>query len=111
LPLYTNNKKIKYSFKLCSWIFFVASNSNEKKIKITSGGLNHEPVDMSSHFNLPILNALWRVTVGDRFEYTDARLLDIVQRMGEFLSKIGNPSALLAITLPWLFKASKFPTY
>jgi hypothetical protein len=25
-----------------------------------------QPIDMSSQFNLPILNALWRVTVGDR---------------------------------------------
>jgi hypothetical protein len=28
--------------------------------------------------------------------------------MGEFLSKLGNPSALLAFTQPWLFKANTF---
>ena len=29
------------------------------------------PVDMACQFNLPILNALWRITVGDKLEYTD----------------------------------------
>ena len=68
------------------------------------GGANHQPLDMSSQFNLPILNALWRVTVGDRLEYTDPQLLNIVQRMGEFLSKLGNPATVLALTQPWVFK-------
>jgi hypothetical protein len=64
-----------------------------------------QPLDMSSQFNLPILNALWRVTVGDRLEYTDPRLLDIVHRIGVFLQKLANPVGVLAVTVPWLFKA------
>ena len=65
-----------------------------------------QPLDMASHFNLPILNALWRITVGDRFEYSDARLLNLIKRMGEFLKRIGNPAALLALTFPWIFNVN-----
>ena len=66
---------------------------------------SRQPVNMCNQFNLPILNALWRITVGDRFEYTDPQLLDIIKRMGMFLQRIGNPASLLAITYPWVFKA------
>ncbi len=71
--------------------------------KLASSG---QPLDMASHFNLPILNALWRITVGDRFEYSDARLLNLIKRMGEFLKRIGNPAALLALTFPWIFNVN-----
>ena len=30
-----------------------------------------EPFDFINQFNLPILNALWKVTVGERFEYDE----------------------------------------
>ncbi len=43
-----------------------------------------------------------------RLEYTDPRLLDLVQRMGEFLAKLANPVGILAVTVPWLFKAWTF---
>jgi hypothetical protein len=43
-----------------------------------------------------------------RLEYTDPRLLDLVQRMGEFLAKLANPVGILAVTVPWLFKAHTF---
>ncbi len=43
-----------------------------------------------------------------RLEYTDPRLLDLVQRMGEFLAKLANPVGILAVTVPWLFKAYTF---
>jgi len=42
--------------------------------------------------------------VGDRFEYTDARLTDLIKRLGDFIKRLGNPSALLVLTYPWLFK-------
>jgi hypothetical protein len=70
----------------------------------SSDGGSSKPLDISSQFNLPILNALWRITVGERLEYTDPRLLDIVHRMGVFMQKLGNPVAMLVMTIPWLFK-------
>ncbi len=67
---------------------------------------DRQPLDMAAQFNLPILNALWRITVGDRFEYTDPQLLDIIHRMGEFFKKLGNPAAFLALAFPWIFQGS-----
>jgi hypothetical protein len=46
-----------------------------------------QPISISRQFNLPILNVLWRITVGQRFAYTDPQLLDIMGRMVEFYSK------------------------
>ncbi len=33
-----------------------------------------QPLDVEDLLNLPILNTLCRITMGDRFEYTDSRL-------------------------------------
>ena len=33
------------------------------------------PIDISGRMSLPILNSLWRVTVGESFHYSDPRLL------------------------------------
>ena len=34
-------------------------------------GVTHEPIDFVNRLNLPILNALWNVTVGERLgEYS-----------------------------------------
>ena len=66
--------------------------------------LTGQPINMASQFNLPILNALWRITVGDRFEYTDPQLLDLIRRMGLFLQKLASPATLIALTQPWIFK-------
>ena len=63
-----------------------------------------QPVSISRQFNLPILNVLWRITVGHRFEYTDPKLLDIIQRMVAFLQQMGQPVSLLSLTHPWIFK-------
>ena len=40
-----------------------------------------ESFDFINKLNLPILNALWRVTVGERFDYDDPKLLSIVHRL------------------------------
>jgi hypothetical protein len=36
-----------------------------------------QPLDVEDLLNLPILNTLCRITMGDRFEYTDSRLQGI----------------------------------
>jgi hypothetical protein len=73
---------------------------------ITSEG-QEQPLNLATHFNLPILNALWRIMVGERFEYSDPRLLDMIRRMGEFFERFGNPASLLALTQPWIFKVRR----
>ena len=63
-----------------------------------------EPFDFLNKLNLPILNALWKVTVGERFEYDNPRLLSIVERLTEAFEIFGNPSHALLISYPWLAK-------
>merc|ERR1719461_2779256 len=63
-----------------------------------------QPFDFINQLNLPILNALWRVTVGERFEYDNPRLLSIVRRLTEAFEIFGNPSQALLIAYPWLAK-------
>ena len=59
-------------------------------------------------FKFPQKMNVERWVGGVRLEYTDPRLLDLVQRMGEFLAKLANPVGILAVTVPWLFKARAF---
>ena len=61
-----------------------------------------EPFDFLNKLNLPILNALWKVTVGERFEYDNPRLLSIVERLTEAFEIFGNPNQALLLAYPWL---------
>ena len=65
---------------------------------------DNEPLDIAGKFNLPILNALWRVTVGEHFEYDNPFLLDLISRVGDFLKRVGRPEAVLIISFPWIPK-------
>ena len=68
-----------------------------------------EPFDFINKFNLPILNALWRMLVGERFEYDDPRLISIIKRMTEWLKRSANPGQILVLCYPWLVKL--FPKF
>ena len=68
-----------------------------------------EPIDFHIKLNLPILNALWKVTVGERFEYDNPRLLDIMERMNETFKIFADPSQALIIAFPWIAKV--FPSF
>ena len=66
-----------------------------------------EAFDMAPLLNLPILNALWKVTVGERFDYEDQKLVDICERLGKvfkinFTAKMG-----MIFSYPWLLKLPK----
>lgn len=74
-------------------------------IKKTEG----KPFDFLNKSNLPILNALWKVTVGERFEYDNPRLLSIVDRMGEMLHRLARPENAITIAYPWIAKI--FPNF
>ena len=68
-----------------------------------------EPLDIINKLNLPILNALWKVTVGERFEYDNPRLISIVERLTEAFKLLLRPSRMLFVAFPWLLKI--FPNY
>ena len=70
---------------------------------------NGEPFDFMNKFNLPILNSLWRVTVGERFKYDDPRLLSIVTRLTQFFKRLGKPETVLHFSVPWMRKI--FPKF
>lgn len=80
-------------------------NAFIEMIKKTEG----EPFDFLNKFNLPILNALWRVTVGERFEYDNPRLISIVDRLGDTLHRLGKPENAITIAFPWIAKI--FPSF
>ena len=68
-----------------------------------------EPLDFYNKFNLPILNALWKVTAGERFDYDNPRLIDIVARVIETVRILGNPKQFLLYAFPWI--AEIFPSF
>ena len=68
-----------------------------------------QPVDLADKFNLPILNALWNVTVGQRFDYNDPKLTSLLEKMANWMKRVTNPAAVLFLAVPWLFKI--FPKF
>ena len=67
-----------------------------------------EAFDLAPLLNLPILNALWKVTVGERFDYEDPKLLDICERLGKvFRINFGFRMGMM-FSYPWLLKLPKF---
>jgi len=67
-----------------------------------------EPFNFMNKLNLPILNALWKVTVGERFEYDNPRLLDIVKRLNKAFEIFARPSQALLMSFPWVKKYFSF---
>ena len=68
-----------------------------------------EPIDIAGKMNLPIINALWRVTAGEDFEYDNPVLVDLLTRMTEFLRRIGRPEAVFLFGFPWV--AQLWPSF
>lgn len=63
-----------------------------------------ESFDFINKLNLPILNALWRVTVGERYDYENPKLLSIVNRLTEAFKRFAKPESVLVIAFPWICK-------
>ena len=66
-------------------------------------------VDFTNKFNLPILNALLNVTVGQRFDYNDPKLISLIERMTNWMKRVTNLAAVLVLVVPTLFKI--FPKF
>ena len=64
----------------------------------------NEPLDISGKMNLPIINALWRVTAGESFEYDNPVLVDLLNRVTDYLQRIGRPEAIFLYIFPWIAK-------
>jgi len=70
--------------------------------------LAKDPIDFAGVFNLPVLNALWRVCTGESYEYNDPKLNEIIRQMSEFFKLAADKSILFIVKFPRLFKW--FPT-
>ena len=66
-----------------------------------------KPFDFINKFNLPILNALWNVTVGQRFDYNDPELVSLIERVTNWFKRVAHPASVLVLVFPALFK--RFP--
>jgi len=71
-----------------------------EEIKKTMG----EPFDFMNKFNLPILNALWRVLVGQRFEYDDPTFRSLIDKITSWFKRAADPSTVFIHAFPWVAK-------
>ena len=62
------------------------------------------PLDCINLFNLPVVNALWRVTTGKRYDYDDKKLTDIQKKLTSWFERVGNIDSALWISFPRLIK-------
>jgi len=63
-----------------------------------------EPIDIAGKLNLPILNSLWKITVGQRFDYDDPKLGIILAKLTEFFQRTANPKQHLMLSFPRMSK-------
>ena len=68
-----------------------------------------EPREITGLFTLPILNSLWKITVGESFAYDNPKLERIHEMLGEFVKNIVHISTFLEIMYPWIFDI--FPNF
>jgi len=61
-----------------------------------------EPMNLIDQFNLPIINALWRITAGVRFQYDDCKLLEIMEGLSTIFRKMTSPGNVICYAYPWL---------
>ena len=57
-----------------------------------------EPVDTHTVFNIPVLNALWRILAGERFEAGNVKLKQTIDAMDQLFSDSGSVLGYLAFT-------------
>ena len=58
------------------------------------------PTSLKTKLNVPILNALWRITTGQTFQYNDPKLMEVVRRIETMFSSTNVTGALSL--MPWL---------
>ena len=58
-----------------------------------------QPIDLSGTLGVSIVNALWALIVGERFDLEDPKLLKVVHSMDQLIHG-SSPSSPLAAILP-----------
>jgi hypothetical protein len=57
-------------------------------------------LEVQNLFNISILNALWKIISGTRYDYRDPQLLDLTRKVNEAMLTLG-PKFNLTFVLPW----------
>jgi hypothetical protein len=65
---------------------------------------NGEPVDTSSLFNIPVLNAFWRILAGQRIEPGNLNLTARISKVENVIANFGSTFAFLSCMSPTLLK-------
>jgi cytochrome P450 family 2 subfamily J len=52
-------------------------------------------------FNIPIINVLWQIVAGSRYEYSDPKFKEIITMVAELMSSI-SPKPSIAFVFPFL---------
>ena len=65
-----------------------------------------KPFEISSKFNLPLINILWRLASSEQFEYDDPKLVEILQKVTLLFQVSNSPQQKILFAFPWM---GKFP--
>ena len=66
------------------------------------------PVDLGNRFNVMVINILWRIIGGKRFDYQDKKFAKLVEHLNEGFSAIA-PTPKLALLFAFPFLRKVFP--
>ena len=66
------------------------------------------PVDLANRFNVMVINILWRIIGGKRFDYQDKKFAKLVEHLNEGFSAIA-PTPKLALLFAFPFLRKIFP--
>ena len=66
------------------------------------------PVDLANRFNVMVINILWRIIGGKRFDYQDKKFAKLVEHLNEGFSAIA-PTPKLALLFAFPFLKKIFP--
>ena len=63
-----------------------------------------KPFEISSKFNLPLINILWRLASSEQFEYDDPKLVEILQKVTLLFQVVNSPENKILLGFPWMGK-------
>ena len=69
-------------------------------LDVVSGDQTGGGLEVQNLYNVSILNILWKIISGTRFEYRDPKLSDLTRQVNEALTSLG-PKFSITFVMPW----------
>ena len=69
-------------------------------LDVVSGDQTGGGLEVQNLYNVSILNILWKIISGTRFEYQDPKLSDLTRQVNEALTSLG-PKFSITFVMPW----------